>query len=353
MKILVTGCAGFIGFHLTRKLIQNGHEVVGVDNLNDYYSVALKLNRLRQLGVKSTLIRKNHPVYTGHNFIFIKADMENKALFEQKLSHISFDAVCHLAAQAGVRYSIEEPGQYISSNLQGFFNIIEFCRQRPYMKLIFASSSSVYGKNSIIPYKEDDVTDSPASLYAATKKSNELMAYAYTELYGFEAIALRFFTVYGAWGRPDMAPFLFTDAILKNEPIRLFNKGEMSRDFTYIDDIIEGIIQILLKKPITEESNKKRFRIYNIGNSEPVNMKHFISTIERLTNREANIIYSPMQPGDVKDTWADTTRLQQDYHYKPGTHLSQGLEVFINWYLNYYHHSKMLCSCAIEERKYV
>lgn len=336
MKFLITGCAGFIGFHVTRKLLSEGHKVIGIDNLNDYYSVDLKLNRLRELGVEDAMAGGRSPVHADKKFIFIKSDIENRSLFKEDLLGVDFDGVCHLAAQAGVRYSIDHPEQYVSSNLQGFFNILEFCRDRPSVRLVFASSSSVYGKNKSIPYKEIDATDSPVSLYAATKKSNELMAHAYSELYGFEAIALRFFTVYGPWGRPDMASFLFTKAILRDEPIKLFNNGNMSRDFTYIDDIVEGTRNVLLNEPDTDESRAQRFRVYNIGCSAPVRMKDFISVIEEKTGKKARCIHLPMQPGDVKDTWADTTRLREDYGYSPGTTLSCGLESLIDWYLTYY-----------------
>lgn len=336
MNILVTGCAGFIGFHMAKRLISEGHQVVGVDNINGYYSVSLKLDRLKELGITATGIKEHVPVRACNGFTFIKSDIEDNSLFWNDLKNFRFDAVCHLAAQAGVRYSIDYPEKYISSNIVGFLNVLEFCRRRPETRLVFASSSSVYGKNTSIPYKESDMTDSPVSLYAATKKSNELMAYSYTELYGFEAIGLRFFTVYGPWGRPDMAPFLFTKALLDNEEVKLFNNGDMSRDFTYIDDIIEGVHRTLLDAPATKESRAKRFRIYNIGNSKPVNLGDFISTVEKSTGRSAKRVYLPMQPGDVKATWADTTRLRDDYGYSPETGLTEGLAAFTDWYLDYY-----------------
>lgn len=335
MMILVTGCAGFIGFHVTQALLSNGHSVVGVDSLNDYYPTSLKVDRLRQLGITGK-IREHRRVDAGNGFIFIKSNIEFKTLFTKQLKPFAFDAVCHLAAQAGVRYSIEHPEHYMSSNMQGFFHILEFCRSRPSMRLVFASSSSVYGKNTSIPYKESDTTDSPVSFYAATKKSNELMAHAYSELYGFEAIGLRFFTVYGAWGRPDMAPLLFTRAILSDEPIRLFNHGNLSRDFTYIDDIVAGICKVLIDPPAVDRSALKRFRVYNIGNSSPVNIKDFISILEAKLGLSARYIDLPMQPGDVKDTWADVSRLKRDYDYSPATPLSSGLEALVEWYLDYY-----------------
>ncbi|MCD7900056.1 MAG: NAD-dependent epimerase/dehydratase family protein [Bacteroides sp.] len=335
MKILVTGCAGFIGFHLAKKLLAEGHEVVGVDNINSYYSPILKLARLKQLGIVAESLFPHQSIVTAQGFTFIKSDIEDSSLYQDCLSQMNFDMVCHLAAQAGVRYSITNPQVYIHSNIQGFFQILEYCRKNPVKKLVYASSSSVYGKNSSIPFREGDRTDTPVSLYAATKKANELLAYTYSGLYGIHAIGLRFFTVYGPWGRPDMAPFLFTKAILENEPIKVFNEGNMSRDFTYIDDIVEGIYRVLINEPLTNASLEQFYRIYNIGNSQPVCLNEFISTIEDITGKKANRMNQPMQPGDVKNTWADTTQLEGDYHYKPSTSLRTGLEAFINWYQEY------------------
>lgn len=337
MKILVTGCAGFIGFHLTKRLLSEGHEIIGVDNLNDYYPVSLKIARLRLLGIDGDDFARNK-ITTGRKgkFGFIKADIADKELYDNVLNGMKFDYVCHLAAQAGVRYSIDNPQLYISSNIQGFFNILEYCRHNPVQRLVFASSSSIYGKNLKIPYCESDTADTPISLYAATKKSNELFAHCYSELYGITAIGLRFFTVYGPWGRPDMAPYLFTKAILEGEPVKVFNQGDMLRDFTYVDDIVEGICKVLLDEPAESPEAKEKFRIYNIGNSKPVNIDDFISLIEKISGNRAQKILLPMQQGDVKATWADTSLLKRDYGYQPRTSVETGLTEFIKWYKEYY-----------------
>lgn len=332
MKILVTGSAGFIGLHLTERLLAEGHEVVGIDNLNDYYDTALKHARLERLGIGSDLAPQSR-LY--EKFRFRRLDVEDGEGLDRLFGAEGFDAVCHLAAQAGVRYSIENPGQYVSTNLAGFFNILECCRHHPVGHLVFASSSSVYGKNAKVPYSEEDKTDAPVSLYAATKKSNELMAHSYSELYGIRATGLRFFTVYGPWGRPDMAPFLFTSAVLEGRPIRVFNGGDMQRDFTYIDDIAEGTARVLTA-PAPEGP---RFRVYNIGNASPVKLGDFIALVEKFTGRTARREYLPMQPGDVKTTWADVSRLQRDYGYAPSTPLEKGLAAFVAWYKEFYGHS--------------
>lgn len=334
MKILVTGCAGFIGYHVAQKLLSCGHSIIGVDNLNDYYSLELKISRLVQFGINTFDIKQNIPVYGKNDFCFIQADINDTLLYSMILKNEEIHAICHLAAQAGVRYSIENPQQYISSNIDGFFNIIEYCRANPQIKLVFASSSSVYGSNTSVPYRETDITDTPVSLYAATKKANELIAHSYSALYGITIIGLRFFTVYGPWGRPDMAPFLFTDAILNNRKLKVFNNGNMSRDFTYIDDITEGVCKVLLNDP--DCTSVPSFRIYNIGNSMPVQLADFISTIERITGKKAQKVYETMQSGDVKDTWADTSLLQHDYGYAPTTRIDTGLTAFIQWYEDYY-----------------
>lgn len=334
MKILVTGSAGFIGFHLVRKLLAEGHWVVGIDNLNDYYDPSLKMARLNELGICGDSVQENGEKSTSDGkFTFIRMNIEDKYALEKHLNKQRFDAVCHLAAQAGVRYSIENPQQYISTNIQGFFNILEYCRHNPTGHLVFASSSSVYGKNSSIPYRESDMTDSPVSLYAATKKSNELLAHSYSDLYGIRITGLRFFTVYGPWGRPDMAPFIFTSAIIENRPIRVFNNGDLSRDFTYVDDIIEGTYKVLVSR---QQPESNIFNIYNIGESKPVHLGEFIATIERLTGKTADKIMLPMQPGDVKITWADTSLLQRDFGYSPDTPLEKGLDAFIRWYRKFY-----------------
>lgn len=334
MKILITGCAGFIGYHMAQKLLSHGHTVVGVDNLNAYYSPELKMSRLAQLGVNTLGIKQHVPVYGKNGFCFIQADINDTSLYATILKNEGIQAICHLAAQAGVRYSIENPQQYISSNIDGFFNIIEYCRATPAIKLVFASSSSVYGSNASVPYRETDITDTPVSLYAATKKADELMAHSYSALYGIRAIGLRFFTVYGPWGRPDMAPFLFTDAILNGRELKLFNNGYMSRDFTYIDDITEGVYRVLISEP--KHASPPSYRIYNIGNSKPVPLESFISTIERITGKKAQRVYESMQPGDVKDTWADTSLLQHDYGYVPTISIDAGLTSFIQWYEDFY-----------------
>lgn len=334
MKILVTGCAGFIGFHLTRRLTELGHEVVGVDNLNEYYSPELKAARLGELGIDRSRICYGATLDSPSvSFRFIALDIQDPELYGTYLSGVKFDAVCHLAAQAGVRYSIENPEQYASSNLFGFFRILEYCRHNPVERFVFASSSSVYGNNNQIPYKEDDCTDNPVSFYGATKKANEVMAYSYSSLYGIPTIGLRFFTVYGPWGRPDMAPFIFTKAIIEQKPINVFNNGNLERDYTYIDDIIEGVCKVLLTDTATASPN---FRIYNIGNSQPIGLKDFIAAIEQLTGRMADKNLLPMQQGDVLSTWADTTRLRADYGYSPSTPLPVGLAAFIDWYRKYY-----------------
>lgn len=333
MNILITGCAGFIGFHVTKRLLSEGHTITGIDNLNNYYSPDLKLSRLEQLGIHTSEIKYGKRLKNNY-FTFIQADIESQALYQDYLTYEHFDVICHLAAQAGVRYSIENPQQYISSNIQGFFNMLEYCRKQSVERFVFASSSSVYGKNNHIPYLETDKTETPVSLYAATKKANELFAHSYSELYKIKTIGLRFFTVYGPWGRPDMAPFIFTKSILDNNPIQVFNGGDMLRDFTYIDDIVEVVSQILLNEPQTKVISN--YRIYNVGCSNPVNLNTFIQAIELLSGKIAKKIELPMQPGDVKATWADTTLLHEHYGYVPKTPVIQGLTEFINWYQNYY-----------------
>ena len=339
MKILVTGCAGFIGFHLSRRLLAEGHTVMGIDNLNDYYDPALKKARLAQLGIDHTAVNDENLAIqdSSGRFTFVCIGIEDKAELDIYIGSERFDVVCHLAAQAGVRYSITNPQAYITANIQGFFNIAESCRRNPVGRFVFASSSSVYGDNESIPYRESDPTDRPVSLYGATKKANEMMAYSLSRLYGIDTVALRFFTVYGPWGRPDMAPFLFTEAILEGRQIEVFNNGNLSRDFTYIDDIIEGVYRVIMEEPATGDAYvNDDFRIYNIGNSQPVKLADVITTIEDMAGQKAIKKYVPMQPGDVKDTWADTTLLQQDFGYKPGTSLRHGLRKFIDWYREFY-----------------
>lgn len=334
MRYLVTGCAGFIGFHLTRRLLREGHQVVGIDNLNAYYDLSLKRDRLAHLGISPENVREKEAAEAGR-FTFIRAGLEEPDIYGQLPEYGPFDGICHLAAQAGVRYSIDQPGEYISSNIQAFFLLLEYCRHHPGGTLVFASSSSVYGRNNTLPYREEDNTDAPASLYAATKKSNELMAACYASLYGIRSVGLRFFTVYGPWGRPDMAPFLFTRAILQGEPVKVFNQGKMRRDFTYIDDIIEGVHRVLTQET-TGSDHPARCRIYNIGRSEAVPLEAFIDCIEQLTGKKAERHYLPMQPGDVEETRADTSRLRQDYGYTPTTSIEAGMRHFIDWYTDYY-----------------
>ncbi len=334
MKILVTGAAGFIGFHLCEKLLALGHTVVGLDNLNDYYDVNLKLDRLKQLGVLS--VDNYNVIYDSETykkaFKFIKLDLEDRENLPKLFENNYFDSICNLAAQAGVRYSIENPFMYVESNIVGFVNVLECCRDYKVKKLVYASSSSVYGLNDKVPFSVEDNVDHPISLYAATKKSNELMAYTYSHLFNFKTIGLRFFTVYGPWGRPDMAMFLFTDAILNNKPVKVFNEGELSRDFTYVDDVIRGVLATVVE----EKEQLPLYQLYNIGNSKPVRLLDFINQIERCTGKTAIKEMLPMQPGDAVKTWADVTSLERDYDYRPDTHISEGVGKFIQWYKEYY-----------------
>ena len=320
MKILVTGAAGFIGSKLMFTLAERGDEVVGIDNLNDYYDVRLKEGRIAEF-------------CTGERKRFLKMDIADKEALDALFSKENFDAVVNLAAQAGVRYSITNPYAYLQSNLVGFLNVLEACRNHPVRHLVFASSSSVYGLNAKVPYSEDDKVDNPVSLYAASKKSNELMAHAYAKLYGIPCTGLRFFTVYGPWGRPDMAPMLFASAITKGEPIKVFNGGDMIRDFTYIDDIVEGTVRTLDYVPAGADCpNGVPYRIYNIGCSHPVKLMDFISEIEQAVGRPAEKVFLPMQAGDVYQTNADTTHLEQEVGYKPHVRLHEGITAFIDWY---------------------
>lgn len=333
MKILVTGAAGFIGAATVECLLRLGHEVIGIDNINSYYDTALKYWRLARLGVAQGDIRDGKPVISSANpsFTFIKMDITDRISLERLFADSGFEIVINLAAQAGVRYSIENPYAYVESNLVGFLNLLECCRNHPVKHLIYASSSSVYGMSDHIPYAESDRTDSPVSLYAATKKSNELMAYCYSQLYGVPATGVRFFTVYGPAGRPDMAPFLFLRAVLEGKPIRVFNHGDMQRDFTYIDDITDGLM-LLLEHPSQE---KIPHRVYNIGHSSPVQLMDFIHTIEKVAGRKAEMKMEGMQPGDVYCTYADTTRLQQDFGYSPKVSIEEGIRNFYDWYVGY------------------
>jgi len=335
MKILVTGAAGFIGYHLCEKLISDGHSVVGLDNINDYYDVNLKLARLGELGISEQEIEYNKILVSARypaNYRFVKMNLEDETNLPLLFKEEAFDFVFNLAAQAGVRFSLEQPMKYVESNIVGFVNLLECIRNFGIQKLVYASSSSVYGMNEKVPFSTEDKVDNPISMYAATKKCNELMAHAYSHLFGIETIGLRFFTVYGPWGRPDMAMFLFTEAILNDQPIKVFNDGNLSRDFTYIDDIIKGLVATV-KNP---NSEKNRYQLYNIGNGKPVQLLDFIEAIEKATGKRAIMEMCPMQPGDVERTWADTTSLKMDYNYEPNTSIDYGVDAFVNWYKKYY-----------------
>jgi UDP-glucuronate 4-epimerase len=344
-KYLITGAAGFIGFHLTKKLLERGDAVVGIDNINDYYEINLKFRRLAELGVVDDADKWYKIVKSNkyQRFTFIRMNIEDNQQISQLFENEKFDKVCNLAAQAGVRYSLENPNAYIQSNIVGFMNILEACRHNNIKHLVYASSSSVYGNSKNEKLKLSDNVDHPVSLYAATKKSNELMAHSYSYLYNIPTTGLRFFTVYGPWGRPDMALIRFTKAIIEDRPIQVYNKGNIIRDFTYIDDIVEGIIRVIDSPPnIVEESNINRFcdtnapyRIYNIGNSKSVSILDFITALEKILGKEAKKEYLPMQPGDVIRTEADVTELMQDLGYKPDTPVGKGIERFVEWYKIY------------------
>lgn len=339
MKILVTGAAGFIGSRCAEMLAERGDEVVGIDNINDYYSPELKFYRLRRAGIEADAgLRMGHRTVSTKwpNYTFLRLDIEDKGALDMLFDQIKFDKIIHLAAQAGVRYSIENPYAYMHSNWMGFLNILECCRNFNVEHLVYASSSSVYGMNSKVPFSEDDVVISPVSLYAASKKSNELMAHAYCKLYGIACTGLRYFTVYGPAGRPDMAPMLFARAISSGKPIKVFNNGDMMRDFTYIDDIANGTLMVLDKTPDgTGTANGLPYKVYNIGLGSPVSLMDFISEIETNLGRKAEKILLPMQPGDVSRTWADTTKLETEIGYKPKVTLHEGIKNFIEWFKNY------------------
>lgn len=348
MKILITGTAGFIGFHLAKKLIAKDFDVVGIDNINDYYSQDLKFARLNECGIKREDVSWHNEVVstTYSNYRFIRMTIENKGELMSLCSREKFDVIVHLAAQAGVRYSILNPDAYAQSNLVSFLNILEVSRHNPVKHLVYASSSSVYGLNATMPFSVTDNVDHPVSLYAASKKANELMAHTYSHLYKIPTTGLRFFTVYGPWGRPDMAYFSFTEAILKGESIQVFNNGEMKRDFTYIDDIVDGIANIV-KKPAQPAENwdaknpdpsrsTAPYRIYNIGNNTPVQLMDFIKVIEKNVGKEALIDFKEMQPGDVTATWANIDDMINDFNYKPNTTIETGLKNFVDWYKAFY-----------------
>ncbi|MFT6872465.1 MAG: UDP-glucuronate 4-epimerase [Roseivirga sp.] len=347
-KILITGTAGFIGFHLAKKLLERGDEVVGLDSINDYYDLRVKYGRLLETGVSKEDIGYNTLVQSSKfsNYRFVQLKLEDTENLNKLFEVEKFDKVVNLAAQAGVRYSLENPRAYIDSNIIGFVNILEACRHNKIKHLSYASSSSVYGLNETMPFSTHHNVDHPISLYAASKKSNELMAHTYSHLFGLPTTGLRFFTVYGPWGRPDMALFLFTEGILKGEPINIFSNGEMSRDFTYIDDIVEGVTRVNDNPPIGNSNwtgkdpdpatSKAPYTIYNIGNNAPVKLMDFIATIEKYLGKEAKKNFMPMQPGDVSSTYADVEDLIQNLDYKPSTTLEHGINEFTNWYKEFY-----------------
>jgi UDP-glucuronate 4-epimerase len=333
MSIVITGAAGFIGFHLSKRLLSQNYDVIGIDNLNEYYDVHLKKERLRQL--------EKHA-----NFTFFIIDLADKEKLYSVFKNHKIEIVINLAAQAGVRHSLNDPHSYVHSNLLGFLNILEACRHYPVDHLIYASSSSVYGANSKIPFSTKDSADHPLSIYASSKKANELMAHTYSHLFGIPTTGLRFFTVYGPLGRPDMAYYSFTKDIFEGNPIKVFNNGDMSRDFTFIDDIVEGIVRLLHRPPKSKNdwnredpdpgSSYAPFKIYNIGNNNPVKLLDFIQILEEKIGKKANMVYLPMQPGDVKMTYADITDLQKDVGFSPSTPLETGLELFVEWYKKYH-----------------
>ncbi len=347
-RVLVTGTAGFIGYHLARKLIDRGMEVTGLDSINDYYDVGLKYGRLEQTGVPGEKLAYNRLVESEKypNYQFIRLQLEDREAVNRLFDEKRFQVVVNLAAQAGVRYSLTHPEAYVDCNITGFLNILEACRHHPVENLIYASSSSVYGLNKKMPFSVHSNVDHPVSLYAASKKANELMAHTYSHLFGIPTIGLRFFTVYGPWGRPDMALFLFTKAILAGEPIQVFNHGRMERDFTYIDDIVGGIDRMVLQPPAPgsdwdpllpdPSSSSAPYRLHNIGNSSPVLLTDFIGALEKALGKKAKKQMMPIQPGDVEKTWADVSSLKRDYGYNPGTPVETGIRRFVDWYKQYY-----------------
>ncbi|HOO73133.1 MAG TPA: NAD-dependent epimerase [Spirochaetota bacterium] len=348
MKVLVTGSAGFIGYHMVNHLISRGDEVVGLDNINDYYDVGLKYARLEDCGIDRDAIEYNRMAASSgsKNYRFIKLDLEDRENLPALFKKERFDRVCHLGAQAGVRYSMTHPFKYIDSNIVGFMNILECCRNYPVEHLVYASSSSVYGLNKTYPFSVHDNVDHPVSLYAATKKSNELMAHCYSHIFAIPVSGLRFFTVYGPWGRPDMAYFSFTQAILQGKPINVFNNGDMWRDFTFVADIVQGITRVLDSVPAGDPSwngedpdpgrSSAPYRLYNIGNASPVKLLDFIRIIEDTLGRKAEINFMPMQPGDMYKTSADVSDLASEFDYHPGTPFEEGVRHFVDWFRDYY-----------------
>ena len=348
MKILITGTAGFIGFHLAKKMLERGDEIVGLDSINDYYDVNLKFGRLKETGIPEEKIEYNQLIQSSvyQNYQFIKLNLEDKENLEKLFENQKFDKVIHLAAQAGVRYSLTNPDAYVDSNIVGFLNILECCRHHSIQHLTYASSSSVYGLNEKQPFSTKDNVDHPVSLYAASKKSNELMAHTYSHLFQIPTTGLRFFTVYGPWGRPDMALFLFTKAIFDGKPIDVFNYGNMQRDFTFIDDIIEGVIRVNDNPPAENPEWKTSlhdpsissapYKIYNIGNNNPVKLMDFIDALEEKIGKTAEKNMLPIQPGDVFATYADVSDLISDLDYKPDTSIKNGISEFVDWYRAFY-----------------
>lgn len=348
MKILITGAAGFIGFHLSKRFLDRGDEVVGLDSINDYYDINLKYGRLNHMGIDHTRVEYNKIVNSSKypNYRFIKLQLKDKENINALFKKEGFDNVCNLAAQAGVRYSLTNPHAYIDANITGFLNILEACRFNPVKHLFYASSSSVYGLNENMPFSTKNNVDHPVSLYAASKKANELMAHTYSNLFGIPTTGLRFFTVYGPWGRPDMALFIFTKAILEGKPIDVFNHGEMRRDFTYVDDIVEGLVRVNDHPPSVNpywsgaqpdpSSSKAPYKIYNIGNSSPVKLLDFIEALEESLGKKAIKNLMPIQSGDVPATWADVSDLTADLNYKPFTPVRKGIDNFVHWYREFY-----------------
>jgi UDP-glucuronate 4-epimerase len=346
-KILLTGSAGFIGYHLTKALLERGDQVIGYDNINDYYDVNLKYGRLNELGIKQTAVKEHELTLSEQypNYRFVKADLCDREYLNQLFEEEQFDHVINLAAQAGVRYSVENPQAYIDANVQGYLNILEACRNYPVKHLVYASSSSVYGSNTQMPFSVHHHTDHPLSLYAATKKSNEMMAHTYSHLFNIPTTGIRFFTVYGSWGRPDMALFLFAEAIRKGEKLKVFNHGKMERDFTYVGDIVQGVIAALDQpaKPNPEFDRTKPdagsshapYRLYNIGNNQPVKLMDYIEALEKAMGKTTEKEFLPMQPGDVQKTYADLKDLIDDFDYKPNTPLEKGIAEFVEWFVDY------------------
>lgn len=336
-KILVTGCAGFIGYHVTTSLLKRGASVVGLDNISDYYDVNLKYARLNELGVGKENVLDDKPTESEifDQFTFFKADLINKNLLLDLFRDFQFDIVVNLAAQAGVRYSVENPDVYIDSNIHGFFNILEACRHSKISHLVYASSSSVYGANKTMPFSEHDKTDQPLSLYAASKKSNELMAYTYSHLFNISTTGLRFFTVYGPWGRPDMAIYLFANAINADKKINVYNHGDMQRDFTYVDDIVEGINRVIGQAP-EARNGQPPYALFNIGNNKPAQLMDYISYLEDAFGKKVEKNFLPIQPGDLKSTYADVSLLKEKFDYHPKTDIKSGIQAFADWYKQYH-----------------